>query len=422
MGSLLVRVCLCSGSSQWDAAMAAAASPAAAAAAASAAPRQRNNSGAAAAGAGEDDAPIDVDADVSDSDWTLPELKLLMDQPHFKHRLTPATAPVFNKYNQAELDALVGEVMRFILARSSAGQITTHKSILELLGERARNGANPIIMDARRRFMSIWGWELKELNKLDAPASTKAGGRGKPAPVPIAGVSDAAKSGQYILRVPTQLPANLARAYNFGAADWAEDSDDEGELMHDDQAGLGQAGEASTTELHKGLLEYILGMLYADEKAQAQAGGAGAGGAGGAGASVAQFQGTTATMLWKSLQRIDPEMHPRSRASHPIFGNVPELLDEFVKQGYLDRSKYVPPPDAPPATREEKEEQCYRIGSRTFGEINHTGIYTAICEAMMGQKPDPTHLRQIERDELLKKNMQTGAKMPPKPAAPAQSQ
>lgn len=353
---------------------------------------------------------------MKEPEWTLPELKVLMDQPHFKHRLIPATAPVFGKYNQAELDALVGEVMRFILARSSAGQITTHKSILELLGDRARNGANAIIADARRRFLSIWGWELKELNKLDAPVSAaKAGGRGKAAAA-TAVVSDAAKSGQYILRVPTQLNANLTRAYNFGAADWAEDSDDEGELMHDDQAG--QGGEASIAELHKGLLEYVLGMLYADEKAQAHAGGAAAGGGG----VAVQFQGTTGTMLWKSLQRIDPEMHARSRASHPIFGNVPELLDEFVKQGYLDRSRYVPPADAPPASREEKEEQCYRIGARTFGEITQTGIYTAICEAMMGEKTDPTHLKQIERDEQLKKHMQSGGKLPPKPAAPAASQ
>ena len=155
---------------------AAAASSVAPAAAAAAVPsssssaKQRNNvaaSGAAAAAA--------IDVDSPDSDWSLPELSALMAQPHYRSRLTPATAPVFNKYNQAELDALVGEVMKFILARNSAGQITTHKSILDLLGDRAKHGANSIIADARRRFMSIYGWELKELDKRDVPASSEGG-------------------------------------------------------------------------------------------------------------------------------------------------------------------------------------------------------------------------------------------------------
>ena len=382
--------------------------------------------------------------DDDDESWMLPELRnSLLELPLFKYTLTPASAPVFMKYRQAELDQLVGEVMKFLLARASGGVVTPHKDLLTLIGDRAKGGATSILADARRRFMTMYGWELREIDKtteaVTAPTAAAAAKKRKSAGAAPAAAASAAESGaagggggggghgtkSYILSVHPSCARTMgmARAFNFGVGEWAEGDGGGGEDDEEqEQQQQQQPGAPSQAELHKGLLFFILALCYTEERNPANqhaAGGGGARGAAGGAAAAAggagAFAGVSATKLWKSLHKCDPHMKEKQKA-HPVFGNVAEVIDDLVKQqsathpttrtdatrmrmlgwivcfhslvfsllgvslsSYLDRVK-VSVPDPNDADAPPHDEIAYRIGARGRAEISTKSIYEGMCK------------------------------------------
>lgn len=109
----------------------------------------------------------DVLLAVDDDDWTYPDPSTYLPtlHTHYQFHLEPTSHPVFGKYKQTDLDSIVGEVMKFVMLRENTGMMVTHKEILTLLQDRCKSGATYIIADARRRFMELYGYELHEVHK-----------------------------------------------------------------------------------------------------------------------------------------------------------------------------------------------------------------------------------------------------------------
>lgn len=191
--------------------------------------------------------------------WKYPEPSQLIDQlgPRYRYRLEPQVAPVFGKYKQEGLDAIVGEVMKFILQRTSAGHVVAHKDILNVLGDRCKNGAQYIINDARRRFMELYGYELHEIEIVSESNKRKSSG------------SASAASKTYILRMPSFKSVGLRRAFN-----------------HDLQLAKDQDDAAAK----RGLLFWIYALIHAEESAQSNAEGAD------------QQKGCAEPKLWRNLK------------------------------------------------------------------------------------------------------------------------
>jgi hypothetical protein len=270
------------------AAAAAGAAPVPAAAAAVSSPIARRASP--AASNGEDDEVQDV-AMLAERNWTYPDLRqTLLALPAFSFVLKPDSAPAFNKYSPEEIDSLVGELMKFLLLRASARLVTPHRDVLQLLGDRAKGGAGYLLSDARRRFMLIWGWELKELDKKDAVEAPVAGHKRKSTE---AGASASAGTKSYILRVPPQcarLPG-VARAYNFGMLNMGvqeERKEAEGAAA----AARSSSPPPSFEEAAQGLLFSILVLIYSEEHSHSAQQGA-------------AVVGCTERKMWKWLRDLD---------------------------------------------------------------------------------------------------------------------
>lgn len=187
--------------------------------------------------------------------------------------------------------------MKFILQRTSASQTVSHKDVLTVLRDRCKTGANSIMADARRRFMELFGYELKEIDRADdTAAATGAGSKRKASSAAAASSSN--KS--YILCSPLSesTPAGLRLAYSHGLS--RADPDD--------------------SMATKGLLYWIYALIHAEESGQS----------GGGASGVSAVHGCPESTLWRQLSLV---AHiERDKKNHEIFGDVAALIDEFVKQ------------------------------------------------------------------------------------------
>jgi hypothetical protein len=304
----------------------------------------------------------------AESDWRFYELRpSVLQQEAYKYVLTPKSAPVFNKFSAAELDALVGEVMKFLLLRASARQVTRHAEILAVMRERAKGGANQVMADARRRFMTLYGYDLKTIErKADAdPLPAQHAGAKRKSAADAASASAGTKS--YVLTMPAAMASSpgLARAYNFGCA-LTEDGDGaaDGGAVAGASPSPPPPPSLRSAEAVQGLLLFVLSLVAMEERrsrsgaAAAQAGGGGGGG------------GCTVRRLWSLLRKADASMtreQVRTRQTkqfaslwgmvrvcfnshsflfspcscfhlfgmqknHAEFGNVQEVIDSFISQ------------------------------------------------------------------------------------------
>ena len=225
-----------------------------------------------------DPEPIPAESDpLADEDWVYPEpaayIATLSDA--YKLRLEPSTAPVFGKYKQSGIDGIVGEVMKFILQRTSTGLLVSHKDVLHVLADRCTSGATYIIADARRRFMELYGYELVEVNKVETIHDQTKKRKTTASSAPT---SSSVKS--YTLRIPAFRSPNLRRAFN---------------------SSLHSHPDTSDALARRGLLFWLYAFIHAEESSQSSS-------EGGVGDHVV---GVREDKLWRQMKetlKLDKDM------------------------------------------------------------------------------------------------------------------